>query len=129
MTSRTGDLRTAWRPGPTKGQMEGAMQKFVPVLKIVLLVCVVFLTAVTILGVVFGTEKPFWAAMPIFLGLFAFHALLTWAWSTPDCPTCGTQQPARRKPTSLRQLMWGGWTCSNCGTEIDRHGKATTTTT
>jgi hypothetical protein len=109
--------------------MEGAMQKFVPVLKIVLLVCVVFLTAVTILGVVFGSEKPFWAAMPIFFGLFAFHALSTWAWSMPDCPTCGTQQPARRKPTSLRQLMWGGWTCSNCGTEIDRHGKATTTTT
>jgi hypothetical protein len=22
----------------------------------------------------------------------------------------------------LRQALWGGWTCSNCGTEMDRSG-------
>jgi hypothetical protein len=109
--------------------MEGAMQKFVPVLKIMVMACVIFLAALTIFGFVFGVEKPFWAAIPIFFGLFAFHALSTWTLWTPDCPTCNTRQPARRKPTSLRQLMWGGWTCATCGTELDRHGDAIERTT
>ncbi|HTK25112.1 MAG TPA: hypothetical protein VL327_01015 [Pyrinomonadaceae bacterium] len=38
------------------------------------------------------------------------------------CPECGTPVPAFRKPTSFRQAVWGGWTCSNCGAEMDRHG-------
>jgi hypothetical protein len=104
--------------------MEDAMPKFIPALKVVVLICVVFLAAVTVLGLVVGAEKPFWAVLPMFLGLFGFYALSTWTWATPDCPSCGTKQPARRKPTSLRQLVWGGWSCANCGTEIDRHGKA-----
>jgi hypothetical protein len=104
--------------------MEVAMQKFIPALKIVLMICVVFLAAVTVLGLVFGAEKPFTMVLPMLFGLFGFYALTAWTWSTPDCPTCGTRQPARRQPTSFRQLMWGGWTCANCGTEIDRHGKA-----
>lgn len=100
------------------------MQKFLPALKIVLTVCIVFLAAVTVLGLVVGAEKPFAPVLPMLFGLFGFYALSTWTWSTPDCPTCGTKQPARRKPTSFRQLMWGGWTCATCGTEIDRNGKA-----
>ena len=100
------------------------MQKFLPALKIVLMVCVVFLAAVTVLGLAFGAEKPFAMVLPMLLGLFGFYALSAWTWSTPDCPTCGTKQPAQRRPTSFRQLMWGGWTCANCGTEIDRHGQA-----
>ena len=38
------------------------------------------------------------------------------------CPECNADVPAFRTPTSLRQAMWGGWTCENCGTELDRHG-------
>ena len=38
------------------------------------------------------------------------------------CPNCGMPVPAFRKPTSLRQALWGGWTCSNCGTDMDREG-------
>jgi len=38
------------------------------------------------------------------------------------CPHCQTPVPRYRKPTSLRQAAWGGWTCENCGTEMDRHG-------
>jgi hypothetical protein len=120
------NFRTARLSGATKPHTEGAMQRFIPALKIVLMVCVAFLATVTVLGLVFGAEKPFWAIMPIFFGLFAFQALSTWTGSTPDCPTCGTRQPAQRKPASFRQLMWGGWTCRECNTEIDRHGKAMT---
>ncbi len=43
--------------------------------------------------------------------------------SLPNCPKCGMKVPAIRKPTSTRQAMWGGWTCSNCGCEIDKWGK------
>ncbi len=43
--------------------------------------------------------------------------------SLPNCPKCGRKVPAIRKPTSARQAMWGGWTCSNCGCEIDKWGK------
>jgi hypothetical protein len=38
------------------------------------------------------------------------------------CPECGTPVPATRVPTSRRQALWGGWTCENCGTEMDSSG-------
>jgi hypothetical protein len=42
------------------------------------------------------------------------------------CPRCGTVAPFFRKPTSLRQALWGGWTCANCGCNMDRWGKEIT---
>jgi len=39
------------------------------------------------------------------------------------CPDCGKEQPKVRKPKNLRQAMWGGNTCPECGCEIDRFGK------
>ena len=39
------------------------------------------------------------------------------------CPTCGVKLPILRKPKSLRQGLWGGVTCSTCGTEIDKWGR------
>jgi endogenous inhibitor of DNA gyrase (YacG/DUF329 family) len=38
------------------------------------------------------------------------------------CPNCGTPVPRFRQPTSFRQAMWGGWTCAECGTEMNRRG-------
>lgn len=38
------------------------------------------------------------------------------------CPQCSTPVPAVRRPTSMRQFLWGGWTCENCGTEMDSSG-------
>ena len=38
------------------------------------------------------------------------------------CPECGTPVPRVRRPTSWRQALWGGWTCSECETEMDQHG-------
>jgi hypothetical protein len=40
------------------------------------------------------------------------------------CPKCGQRLPLFRVPTSLHQLMWGGWTCPDCGCEMDKWGKA-----
>ena len=40
----------------------------------------------------------------------------------PHCPRCGEEVPAIRKPTSVRQALWGGWTCNKCGCEMDKRG-------
>lgn len=42
------------------------------------------------------------------------------------CPTCGTPVPMYRQPSSIRQAFWGGWTCEECGTEMDRRGRQLT---
>ncbi len=39
------------------------------------------------------------------------------------CPECGTPVPRTRTPTSWRQALWGGWTCAECDTEMDRRGR------
>jgi hypothetical protein len=39
------------------------------------------------------------------------------------CPHCAAELPAYRRPTSLQQALWGGWTCPNCGCDIDRRGQ------
>jgi hypothetical protein len=39
------------------------------------------------------------------------------------CPVCGKPQPLFRIPTNLRELLWGGWTCGNCWSEMNRKGK------
>jgi hypothetical protein len=41
-----------------------------------------------------------------------------------NCPKCATRMPAFRVPGTLHQLMWGGWTCPNCGCHMDRWGSA-----
>ncbi len=50
--------------------------------------------------------------------------LLTMRPLNPDCPGCGKPLPTLRKPTSLRQLLFGGWTCGECGCEVTGRGKA-----
>ncbi len=39
------------------------------------------------------------------------------------CPECGTPAPKVRKPANRRQMLWGGWTCAECGSELDRRGR------
>lgn len=39
-----------------------------------------------------------------------------------NCPRCFTEMPSLRIPTSLKQTMWGGWSCKNCGSELDKYG-------
>lgn len=39
------------------------------------------------------------------------------------CPDCGAALPTFRKPANARQALWGGWTCANCGCEIDKWGR------
>jgi hypothetical protein len=41
----------------------------------------------------------------------------------PKCAQCKAALPQVRTPTSMRQAMWGGWTCGNCGAELDKWGR------
>lgn len=39
------------------------------------------------------------------------------------CPRCQAPLPRMlRKPADARQAMWGGYTCTACGAEIDKWG-------
>jgi hypothetical protein len=39
------------------------------------------------------------------------------------CPRCGTALPFVRKPSSVQQGLWGGWTCPACGCKVDKYGR------
>jgi hypothetical protein len=41
-----------------------------------------------------------------------------------SCPRCKTEmKDYPRRPTSFRQMLWGGYTCSKCGCEMDKWGR------
>jgi len=101
------------------------MRQWVPVLKAVLAGCIGLLFVFAILNLAFGAfDRAARMALPLLFGLYAFVFIGRANWASVTCPTCATEQPLWRKPNAFRQLMFGGWTCPNCGTEIDRHGKA-----
>jgi hypothetical protein len=119
------ELRTASTPADTKCQMEDPMQKFVPVLKALLAGCIGFLALIVILNLAFGSvDGAVRMTVPLLFGLYAFLFIGRANWAQTKCPSCATQQPLWRQPTSFRQLLRGGWTCPDCGTEMDRHGNA-----
>ncbi|MAK61648.1 MAG: hypothetical protein CMK09_11770 [Ponticaulis sp.] len=63
-------------------------------------------------GAVFGGAI---AAVIILVGVFMRPTL--------KCSECGTPLPKFRKPASFHQGMWGGYTCQNCGAELDAKGQ------
>lgn len=42
------------------------------------------------------------------------------------CPRCGASQSTLRKPRSVNEMLWGGWTCPSCGCSIDKYGRERT---
>jgi hypothetical protein len=43
--------------------------------------------------------------------------------TTPYCRHCREPMPVMRVPANFRQGFWGGWTCSECGLEVDKWGE------
>jgi hypothetical protein len=39
------------------------------------------------------------------------------------CPGCKAELPRLRMPTSLKQALWGGYTCPACHCELDKWGR------
>ena len=71
------------------------------------------------MGIVFGMTVVFAALLATIVYTKRKTAQIN---AEGGCPICGGEVPAFRKPSSYRQALWGGWTCENCGTEMDRHG-------
>ena len=40
-----------------------------------------------------------------------------------NCPRCNRLMPTIRKPKSMWEALWGGWTCENCGCSMDKWGR------
>jgi uncharacterized protein with PIN domain len=64
-------------------------------------------------------------AIGMVLVVYGTVAKNRWAISLEEvsCPRCNKLLPKVRKPRSLRESMWGGWTCPNCGVEVDKWGR------
>jgi len=43
-----------------------------------------------------------------------------------NCPKCGKEQASIRLPKGKEEILWGGWTCPNCGCKMDKFGKEIT---
>ena len=39
------------------------------------------------------------------------------------CRKCDTPAPVVRMPKNRNQMLWGGWTCAECGYELDKWGE------
>lgn len=40
-----------------------------------------------------------------------------------SCPVCAHPLPVIRAPKTVGQALWGGWTCSACGSTVSKTGK------
>jgi hypothetical protein len=82
--------------------------------------------------------KLFWSIACGLMASFASAGMLLVIWGTVRrnrwgintgpliCPHCHHTERLPfepRKPTSLQQLLWGGETCSVCGTHFDKWGR------
>jgi hypothetical protein len=88
--------------------------------------------------IVFGDDDFAWIAaaivLPVFGLLLVGFVLVVrdtirgkgrWGVNTKPvfCKNCGAKAPVVRKPKSLRETLWGGWTCDECGLEMDKWGE------
>jgi len=55
----------------------------------------------------------------IFVAIFAL-ALLQ---GPKFCEQCGVRLPMIRKPANTLSALAGGWTCKNCGSQLDSDGR------
>jgi hypothetical protein len=69
----------------------------------------------------------FVAVLGILFGLVVYGTFAKNRWGINldpvSCPKCHVELSPVRKPKSLKQALWGGWTCDNCGTEVDKWGR------
>jgi len=59
------------------------------------------------------------------IGLVAVLVLVFVVWPIlrVRCENCGEELRMWRIPPNRQQAFFGGWTCPNCGRELDRRGR------
>jgi hypothetical protein len=69
----------------------------------------------------------FAVALLILLGLITYGTIVKNRWGLNFqrvlCPNCGAEMPRVRAPGSVTQALWGGYTCSKCGCQVDKWGR------
>lgn len=65
-----------------------------------------------------------WGSAPVVVAIVIGVVLVIGAAaSRKTCPRCTATMPPLRRPASVQQMLWGGWTCPSCGCEMDRRGR------
>jgi len=72
---------------------------------VILLVLIILFSIIGILTVVIGTKNK---------NRFGVN------FSGLRCPVCGLAPSNIRAPDNFNQLLWGGFTCKNCGANVDK---------
>jgi hypothetical protein len=57
---------------------------------------------------------------PTFFAIFTVFLLMS---PVRRCPQCSQKLPRFRKPKTIHEALFGGWTCPNCGAIVDRSGR------
>jgi len=77
----------------------------------------------------FRSEAPWTYLFALMGALLLALAYATWTRSrfglnpSPvNCPRCGTQQEKWQRPASVRQALFGGHRCAQCGCQMDQWG-------
>ena len=69
----------------------------------------------------------FWIGLLVLVTLVVNGTIMKTKWGINVrpviCPGCATEMPRIRKPVSIRQAIWGGFTCPKCGCEMDKWGR------
>lgn len=77
---------------------------------------------VIIIFICFAAVAAIAAAKAFYVFLNRRRHLIGFHFGTIHCPKCSETVPRTRKPRSVRQELYGGWTCINCGAEMDKLG-------
>jgi hypothetical protein len=75
------------------------------------------MTATTMVALAFITLTG------LLLVVMIFGSLTRKKWALVTCRGCGAKVPMFQWPTSINQLLRGGWTCPVCGYQVDRWGR------
>lgn len=59
----------------------------------------------------------------VFNGLFMAYWIYRQLKTPAKCVECGAMLPKFRGPRTVGQLLWGGWTCQQCGCELNCYGQ------
>jgi hypothetical protein len=97
-------------------------------------VLVLVICAALWFGAEFASNTVRWIMFFVVMGFFLIGFIVVvygtvrknkWGinFQRPVCPHCGVSAPLIRKPRTVQQALWGGWTCPSCGTEIDKWGR------
>jgi hypothetical protein len=71
-----------------------------------------------------NTLGGLWGSVPVVMAIVIGVVLVIGAAANrKTCPRCTSPMPPLRRPASVRQMLWGGWTCPGCGCEMDRRGR------